>query len=201
MCDKLHQIVSDYTLHMTIGWRELDHFKFGLKAAQEYRPTISEIEKLFNDILHKEIKDQREYWLVGCFISGVYREVLDHDDAITLCTVEYHPQKVAGLGYRHLRGDLEIIGDTGWWTGRYMQGGEIIIEGNAGHRLGAGMRGGRIVVEGDAEFGVGEFMKDGEIVVKGNARWIGNEMKGGKIHIMGRCEEVSGTRRGGEILS
>jgi len=197
--NELHEIAANYEKQTVEVWKDMDHFSFGRGIAMEYDLTLSDVETLFNEILHEYVRGKRKFWLLGCFISGLYADVIEEDDTITLYPEKYLPLNVAGLGYRHPRGTLEIVGNTGWWTGRFMTGGEIRIRGNAGRRLGAGMRGGRIVVEGNAEFGVGEFMKDGEILIKGDASWIGNEMRGGVIRIVGECELIAGSRTGGEI--
>jgi hypothetical protein len=199
MQDKLHEIAAAYERKEVEMWKDGDHFIFGREVAIKYNPTILDVETLFNEILHGYIKGKRKFWLMGCFIAGLYVDVIRKDDTITLYPEKYLPLSIAGLGYRHPRGTLEIIGNTGWWTGRFMTGGELRIRGDVGRRLGAGMRGGRIVAEGNAEFGVGEFMKGGEIVVKGDACWIGNGMRGGVIRIEGECRLIAESRTGGEI--
>lgn len=216
--DKLHEIAKEYVSWSSDipNWRfeNLEKiFNFGRRIAKEYSVNLQEIERLFNQVLFKYAGGG----LFGSFISGLYSNII-RDDVLELNLKKY-PGSVSGLGYKHSRGKLDVIGDKAYYLGVEMNGGKILVRGNVGNYLGKGMKGGKIVVEGNARNWVGENMKGGFILIKGNAGdvigekmsggeimvegdagyWVGDDMKGGIIRIRGEYKSLSGDRRGGEI--
>ena len=218
--DKLEDIAKEYLTWVAKmpGWRlETGEkvFHYGKKAAEDYVLTLTDVTRLFNTTFPKRLRGA----LLGFFVSGAYHEVIREDDVLLLDLSNY-AGTVSGLGYRHPRGRLNIIGNRTYYLGVNMQGGEIvlkgsagshvgtfmedgqiIIEGNAGNWIGQLMRGGVIRVEGDGGHIIGKNMTGGEIVIQGDAgSWVGDGMRKGIIRIRGECGAIDEERRGGEIL-
>ncbi len=191
-----------------------DVFKFGRRIGKECRLSARDIEVLFNDIFPNYIQGG----MLGCFISGLYHDVLGRDDEIKLDLRKYRGS-ISGLGYEHKNGILKVIGNkafclgfkmrsgiievygyVGNYLGKSMNGGKIIVNGSARNWIGERMKDGKIVVEGNAGDVIGQKMEGGEIIIKGNAGfWVGDEMIGGVIRIYGDIKSISGDRRGGSI--
>jgi len=218
--DKLHEIAKEY---MQWGldipsWRfdaaSTRVFEFGRRLARQYNIDIFEVGRLFNEVLPHYTRAG----LAGCFISGLYRDIIKQGDVIRLHLTAY-PGSIYGIGYRHPRGRLEVIGDRAHFLGAEMEGGEISIKGNVGNYLGKLKRGGEISIEGSARNWVGERMEGGVIFIRGNVRdalgekmaggeiwiegeagsWVGDDMRGGIIRIKGGYKSLSSDRWGGEI--
>lgn len=189
-------------------------FKFGRRIGKECNLNLNEVENFFNDVLPSYVRGG----MLGCFVSGLYHDVMDDGDVLTLDLRRYYGS-VSGLGYRHKRGILRLIGNRALFLGFEMKGGVIEVEGNVGNYLGKCikdgkivvngnardwvgdcMKGGRIVVKGDVGNVIGEKMEGGEIVIEGNAGfWVGDGMKGGVIRIFGDFKSISFDRCGGSI--
>lgn len=218
--DKLEDIAREYRIWVAKipGWRlELGEkvFNFGKRIAGEYDLHLQEVGRLFNEILPQRMRGP----LLGFFISGAYNEVIQEDDLLCLNLSRY-TGTVSGLGYRHSKGRLEILGkgtyclgvkmesgeillrgNVGSHVGKFMQGGQIIIQGNAGNWIGQHMRGGLIRIRGNARDIIGKKMTGGEIVIEGDAGcWVADEMRKGIIRIQGEYGSLDEERRGGEIF-
>lgn len=218
--DKLEDIATEYLAWVAKmpGWRlEAGEkvFNYGKKVAEEYGLNLKEVDRLFNETLPKRLRGA----LLGFLVSGAYNEVIREDDLLLLDLAKY-AGTVSGLGYRHPRGRLKIIGNRTYYLGVSMKGGEIllrgsagnhvgtfmeagqiIIEGNAGNWTGQLMRGGVIRIKGDAGHIIGKKMMGGEIVIEGDAGcWVADGMRKGIIRIKGVCGSVDEERSGGEIF-
>lgn len=188
--DRLHEIAKEYfELVSNIPKWKVDrysiekNFNFGIKIARDYFLSLNEAEKLFNHILP-------EYFgggFIGFFISGLYHEIIKQDTTLKLKVKKYQAS-IAGLGFRHPSGILEIIGDKAYHVGMQMNSGEIHVFGNSGNHIGKEMKDGKIIICGNARNFVGEKMKGGSILIKGNALdAIGMKMTGGEIIIEGKA--------------
>jgi len=191
-----------------------DIFNFGRKIYKECRLSLSDVERMFNEVLPNYVQGG----MLGSFVSGLYHDAMGEDDILRLDLRNYYGS-VSGLGYRHRRGTLKIVGNkafclgfgmkggrievegnVGNYLGRYMEDGTIVVRGNARDWVGECMKGGRILIEGNAGNVVGEKMENGEIIIEGNAGfWIGDDMRGGVIRIRGSVRSVSYERWGGKI--
>lgn len=218
--DKLHEIAKEY---MRWGldipsWRfdaaSARVFEFGRRLAREYNVDIFEVSKLFNGVLPHYTRAG----LAGCFISGLYIDIIKQGDIIKLNLMTY-PGSIYGIGYRHPKGRLEVVGNRAHFLGAEMEGGEVFIKGNVGNYLGKLKKDGNILVEGNVRNWVGEKMEGGTIFIKGNVgdalgekmiggeiliegnigSWVGDDMRGGIIRIKGKYKSLSSDRRGGEI--
>ncbi len=218
--DKLHEIAKEY---MQWGfdipsWRfnaaSARVFEFGRRLAREYNINIFEVGRLFNEVLPHYTRAG----LAGCFISGLCRDIIKQGDIIKLNLIAY-PGSIYGIGYRHFKGRLEVIGNRAHFLGAEMEGGEIFIKGNVGNYLGKLKKDGKILVEGNVRNWVGEKMEGGTIFIKGNVRdalgekmaggeisiegnigsWVGDDMRGGIIRIKGKYKSLSSDKKGGEI--
>ncbi len=189
-------------------------FRFGRRIERECRIDLKDVEVLFNDILPRYVGGG----MVGCFISGLYHDVMEDDDVLTFNLSRYRGS-VSGLGFRHKRGALRVFGNRALLLGSEMGGGVIRVEGNVGNYLGRKMAGGRIEVEGNARDWVGMEMRGGTIHVKGNVGnavgvkmeggailidgragfWVGDDMRGGVIKVREGVMSVSRDRSGGKI--
>lgn len=189
-------------------------FKFGRKIGKECNLNLSDIEKLFNQVLNVYVQGG----MLGCFVSGLYHDLIEEGEILTLDLRNYRGS-VSGLGYRHERGILRLIGSKASFLGFYMKGGIVEVKGNVGNHLGRKMEDGRIIVKGNARDWIGECMKGGiivvkgdvgnvigekmeggEIVIEGNAGfWVGDGMRDGKIKIFGNVKSISFDRYGGKI--
>jgi len=189
-------------------------FKFGRKIGKECRIGLREVEALFNDVLPRYVGGG----MLGCFVSGIYHDMLEDDDTLTFNLSGYRGS-VSGIGFRHRKGELRVVGNRALYLGFEMEGGRIVVNGNVGNFLGKGMRGGvievlgnardwvglemrggRIAVRGNVGSAIGVKMMGGEIIVEGNAGfWIGDDMRGGVIRVKGSVRSVSRDRSGGKI--
>ncbi len=174
-----------------------DVFNFGKKICIDCRLGLEDIEVMFNDILPNYVRGG----LIGCFISGLYHNILGDGDVLRLNLYKYSGS-ISGLGYMHKKGKLIVYGNRAFCLGYKMRGGIIEVFGNVGNYLGKQMEGGEIIVHGNARNWVGEKMKGGRIVIKGNAGdIIGYKMEGGEIVIKGKVGSwVGEDLRGGRIL-
>jgi len=218
--DKLHEIAKEY---MRWGldipsWRfdaaSARVFEFGRRLAREYNVDIFEVSKLFNEVLPHYTRAG----LAGCFISGLYIDIIKQGDIIKLNLMTY-PGSIYGIGYRHPKGRLEVVGNRAHFLGAEMEGGEVFIKGNVGNYLGKLKKDGKILVEGNVRNWVGEKMEGGTIFIKGNVgdalgekmiggeiliegnigSWVGDDMRGGIIRIKGKYKSLSSDRRDGGI--
>lgn len=218
--DKLYELAKEYISwgrgipSWRVDWAIEKIFNFGKGMAKEYHLDLLEIDRLFNQVLPHYMRGG----LLGCLISGLYTDIIKEDDTLRLYLKRY-PATVSGLGYRHHKGKLEIIGNRAYYLGVEMEHGQILVRGNVGNYLGKSIKGGQIMVEGNARNWVGERMKGGLIFIRGDAGhivgkkmtggeivvegdvgyWVGDDMRGGVIRIKGRYQSLGGERRGGEI--
>lgn len=215
--DKLHEISKQYVKKVRDlpQWRfkYLDKmFHYGSRMGEEYKVSLGEVERLFNQVLYNYVKGG----LLGAFVSGMYTRIIKKDDVLSFNLNSYY--SVSGLGFRHSRGKLKVNGDRALYLGTEATDGEILVRGNMSNCLGkknngctitvegnvrnwAGMemKEGMIRISGNAGDIVGEKMSGGEIVVEGNAgHWVGDDMGGGAIRIKGDFTP-SEERSGGEI--
>jgi len=218
--DKLEDITTEYLAWVAKmpGWRlEAGEkvFIYGKKIAEEYGLNLNEVARLFNETLPKRLRGA----LLGFLVSGTYNEIIREDDSLLLDLSRYGGT-VSGLGYRHPRGRLEIIGNRTYYLGVSMKGGEILLRGSAGNHVGMSMEGGQIFIEGntgnwtgqlmrggvirikgDAGHIIGKKMMGGEILIEGNGGWwVADGMRRGIIRIKGLCGSVDEERYGGEIF-
>jgi glutamate synthase domain-containing protein 3 len=218
--DKLEDIATEYLSWVAKmpGWRlEAGEkvFRYGKQIAEEYGLDLNEVARLFNQTLPKRLRGA----LLGFLVSGAYNEVIREEDSLLLDLSKY-AGAVSGLGYRHPRGRLEIMGNRTYYLGVNMRGGEILLRGNAGNHVGTFMEAGRIIIEGntgnwtgermrggvirikgDAGHIIGKRMMGGEILIEGHAgSWVADGMRRGTIRIKGLCGSVDEERNGGEIF-
>jgi hypothetical protein len=218
--DKLEDIAKEYLTWVARmdGWRlETGEkvFHYGKKVAEDYVLTLNEVIRLFNTIFPKRLRGA----LLGFFVSGAYHRLIREDDGLLLDLSNY-AGTVSGLGYRHPRGRLSIIGNRTYYLGVNMQGGEIVLKGSAGSHVGAFMEGGQIIIDGNAGNWIGQLMRGGMIRVEGNCghiigknmtggeiliqgdagSWVGDGMRKGIIRIRGECGATDEERSGGEIF-
>lgn len=186
--DKVNELAREYISWASSipGWK-VDAFiiekifNFGKGAAREYAINLSEIERLFNEVLPRYGRGGS----LGFFISGLYENLIMEGDVLRLNLMNY-PATISGLGYRHSYGSLEIIGDRAYYVGMEMEAGEIQVSGNVGNYLGKSMKGGRLIIDGNARNWIGEEMEGGFILISGGAGHIvGKKMTGGEIVIRG----------------
>ncbi|MBW1980155.1 MAG: hypothetical protein JRJ12_02950 [Deltaproteobacteria bacterium] len=218
--NKLEDIVRQYRSWVLRipGWRLESGervFCFGKSVAKDYDLNLREVERLFNEILPRRLRGA----LLGFFISGVYDKVIQRDDILHLNLSRYSGG-VSGLGYRHTRGHIEIVGSRAYWLGVKMRSGEILFRGDVGSHIGTFMAGGRLTIDGDAGNWIGYRMSGGEIRVKGNVadvigkkmtageiiiegdagHWVADDMRGGVIRIQGVYGSIDEERLGGEVV-
>ena len=83
--------------------------------------------------------------------------------------------------------DLVVKGNTGWYTGDNMSAGSIVVEMNTGSNCAPSMIGGDLVVRGHSGSRCGWGMKGGNLIVCGDAgRWAGKMILGGRLIFLGR---------------
>ena len=99
-------------------------------------------------------------------------------------------------------GKVHFLGSTGYYTGGFMDGPELIIDRNTGWYLGDNMHGGRIIVNGNTGSNVAPSMINGEIIVRGNSgSRVGLGLKGGIVVIEGKAGMLAGKMMlGGTIV-
>jgi len=201
--DKVEDLAKEYiSWGLTMPSWKIDSpviekvFSFGKDMAREYAINLSEIERLFNEVLSRYMRGG----LLGFFISGLYNEIIREDDFLGL-NLRSYPASISGLGYRHNRGKLNIAGDKAYYLGTEMEEGEILVSGSVGNYLGKSMRGGRLIVDGNARNWVGEKMEGGLILIKGDVgNIVGEKMTGGEIVVEGKAGYWIGEgARGGVI--
>ncbi|MFP3869337.1 MAG: hypothetical protein ACLFVT_00460 [Syntrophobacteria bacterium] len=184
--DKLEDVAREYRgwVRKMPGWRlEAGEkvFLFGERIAEEYALNMQEVRRLFGEVLPKWMRGA----LIGFFISGAYHAIIGEGDLLVL-DLSLYPGTLSGLGYRHPRGALTILGDRAYYLGVNMRGGEILFRGHPGNHVGTSMQGGKITIEGNARNWIGHDMCGGLIRVKGNVgHIIGKRMLGGEIIIEG----------------
>jgi glutamate synthase domain-containing protein 3 len=89
--------------------------------------------------------------------------------------------------------ELVVQGNTGWYTGDNMMSGEIIIEMNTGSNAAPSMLGGTILIRGNSGSRAGWGMKGGNLIVCGDVgRWTGKMTLGGRIVVLGEVGEGIG---------
>jgi hypothetical protein len=218
--NKLEDITEQYLRWVAKmpGWRpEVGEkvFHFGRTIGEDYGLSLEEVDRLFNETLPQRLRGA----LLGFFMAGMCAGLVDKD-AILRLDLSNYAGAVSGLGFRHARGRLEILGDRAYLVGVRMRGGEILLKGNAGNHIGTFMDGGSIRIEGNARNWIGQHMRGGllritgnagnilgkrmsggELVIEGDAgHWLADDMLGGIIRIRGRCGSVDEERSGGEVL-
>lgn len=191
-------------------------FEFGKAAMEEYALNLSEIGRLFNEVLHKWSRGP----LLGFLAAGASHEIIQDHDVLLLDLTKYSGA-ISGLGYKHPRGKLELVGDRAFYigakmtggeillrghaanhVGKYLNGGEIIIEGNAGNWIGQQMQGGLITIKGSGGDIIGKGMTGGEIIIEGSAGgWLADGMKSGVIRVRGEYGPIDEGRSGGEVFA
>lgn len=111
-------------------------------------------------------------------------------------------ENLLSVGRKMSHGTIEVNGNTGDFTGQYMQGGKLLIKGNAGAWVGNRMSNGRIEITGN----VGDYlgaglpgephgMSNGMIIISGNAGdRVGDRLRRGYIIIRGKAGDYCGSR-------
>lgn len=97
-------------------------------------------------------------------------------------------------------GEIDVGSNTGIYTGCEMKSGQIKINGNAGDLVGGarpgyknGMTGGTIIIAGNAGDRAGDHMRRGMILIEGNAgNYCGARMVSGTIAVLGEVGEHLG---------
>jgi|Deesub1362A_J573_1020465.scaffolds.fasta_scaffold00954_3 formylmethanofuran dehydrogenase subunit C len=216
----LENVIADY-LEKELDYRFEPHsaFLYGRKIQKNLGLDIEKIEELVNTELpekiveyEKEIKvnlqDDMFDSFLGYFVSGLYHDVLKENETITFDLRSFPPKfphlryrigNKWGFGYRHIRGELRIIGYSGGYLGHEMRGGVIDVVGRVSDRTGYRMRDGIIRVHGSCGWRTGDEMIGGRIVIDGDSgEWTGINMYGGEIRVRGKIKSV-GRRYGGRI--
>jgi formylmethanofuran dehydrogenase subunit C len=195
-------------------------FQYGRKVQKSYGLGLAEIEEMANIHLPAKVLDfegeikmkiEDEFFdsYLGYFFSGVYHDIMDKGDVITIDLRRFPPGfphlryrlgNKWGFGYRHRKGELRIIGYSGGYLGQEMMGGRIEVVGRVSDRTGYRMVDGVIRIIGSCGWRTGDEMRGGRIIIEGDAgEWTGINMYGGEIRVRGEIKSI-GKRHGGRIF-
>lgn len=141
--------------------------------------TVKDIE--LNQIINEKIKDNNQLTLKNI---NARHNVCAGMDGQAEIIIEGDTGLYTGSFMENL--SVRVKGSVGWYAGDDMMSGELIIERNTGCNVGAYICGGNIVIYGNAGSRVGYGMKGGNIIVCGNAgRWGGLMAMGGEMIVLG----------------